>query len=66
MEDTLEDTLQQPTKKTPKAVVKAIGFVVFIIAAILLIRFTSVKTYLTANALGGFLKTAGLCLDGKI
>jgi uncharacterized membrane protein YdjX (TVP38/TMEM64 family) len=56
----MEETLQQPTKKTSKAVVKAIGFVVFIIAAILLIRFTPVKNYLTADVLGSFLETAGL------
>jgi len=56
----MEETSQQPRKKISKAVVKAILFVVFIIAAILLIRFTSVKTYLTADALGSFLETAGL------
>ena len=54
------ETSQQPTQKTSKAMVKAIVFVVFIIAAILLIRFTPVKNYLTADALGGFLETAGL------
>lgn len=52
--------MQQPTKKTSKAVVKAMFFVVFIIAAILLIRFTPVKNYLTADALGSFLEAAGL------
>jgi uncharacterized membrane protein YdjX (TVP38/TMEM64 family) len=56
----MEETSLQPRKKTSKAVVKAIVFVVFIIAAILLIRFTPVKTYLTADALGSFLETAGL------
>jgi uncharacterized membrane protein YdjX (TVP38/TMEM64 family) len=56
----MEETLQQPTKKTSKAVVKAMLFVVFIIAAILLIRFTPVKNYLTAGALGSFLEAAGL------
>ena len=56
----MEETLQQPTKKTSKAAVKAMFFVVFIIAAILLIRFTPVKNYLTADALGSFLEAAGL------
>jgi len=56
----MEETLQQPTKKTSKAIFKAIVFVVFIIAAIFLIRFTPVKNYLTADALGGFLEGAGL------
>jgi uncharacterized membrane protein YdjX (TVP38/TMEM64 family) len=54
------ETSQQPTQKTSKAMVKAIVFVVFIIAAILLIRFTPIKNYLTADALGSFLETAGL------
>jgi uncharacterized membrane protein YdjX (TVP38/TMEM64 family) len=56
----MEEDLQQPTKKTSRAVVKAIVLVFFIIAAVLLIRFTPVKNYLTADALGSFLETAGL------
>jgi len=56
----MEETLQKPKKKTSKAVLKAMVFVVFIVAAIFLIRFTPVKNYLTADALGGFLETAGL------
>jgi uncharacterized membrane protein YdjX (TVP38/TMEM64 family) len=56
----MEETLKQPTKKTSKAVVKAMFFIAFIIAAILLIRFTPVKNYLTADALGSFLEAAGL------
>jgi len=56
----MEETSQQPAKKTSKPILKAIAFAVFIIAAILLIRFTPVKNYLTADALGVFLETAGL------
>ena len=56
----MEKTLGQPTKKTSKPIFKAIVFVVFIIGAIFLIRFTPVKNYLTADALGSFLETAGL------
>jgi uncharacterized membrane protein YdjX (TVP38/TMEM64 family) len=56
----MEDTLQQPTQKSSKAMIKAIIFIVFIIGAIFLIRFTPVKNYLTAEALGSFLETAGL------
>jgi uncharacterized membrane protein YdjX (TVP38/TMEM64 family) len=56
----MEKTLEQPTKKTSKPIFKAIAFVVFIIGAIFLIRFTPVKNYLTADALGSFLETAGL------
>jgi uncharacterized membrane protein YdjX (TVP38/TMEM64 family) len=56
----MEKTLEQPTKKTSKPIFKAIAFVVFIIGAIFLIRFTPVKNYLTADAMGSFLETAGL------
>ena len=56
----MEETLQQPTKKPSKAVFKEIIFAAFIIGAIFLIRFTPVKNYLTAEALGRFLETAGL------
>ena len=56
----MEKTLEQPTKKTSKPIFKAIVFVVFIIGAIFLIRFTPVKNYLTADALGSFLEAAGL------
>ncbi len=52
--------MQQPAKKTAKAMVKAMVFIVFIIAAILLIRFTPVKNYLKAETLGRFLEGAGL------
>jgi len=52
--------VQQPTKKTSKAVFKAIVFALFIVCAIFFIRFTPVKNYLTAEALGRFLETAGL------
>jgi uncharacterized membrane protein YdjX (TVP38/TMEM64 family) len=55
----LEENLQQPTKKTSKAVYKAIIFAAFIIGAIFLIRYTPIKNFLTAEALGRFLDTAG-------
>jgi uncharacterized membrane protein YdjX (TVP38/TMEM64 family) len=56
----MEETLEQPTKKTSKPIFKAIVFVAFIAGAIFLIRFTPVKNYLTADALGSFLEGAGL------
>ena len=56
----MEEIMQQPTKKTSKTIFRAIAFVVFIIGAIFLIRFTPVKNYLTADALGSFLEGAGL------
>ena len=42
-----------------KAILKVSLLVAFIVAAILVIRFTPVKDYLTAEALGNFLDTAG-------
>jgi len=56
----MEETLQQPTKKRSKPIFKAIVFVAFIAGAIFLIRFTPVKNYLTADALGSFLEGASL------
>jgi uncharacterized membrane protein YdjX (TVP38/TMEM64 family) len=55
----MEEVLQQQTKKTSHAVLKAIIFAAFIVSAIFLIRFTPVKNYLTAEALGRFLESAG-------
>lgn len=42
-----------------KAMVKAGILVIFIVTAIFLIRFTPIKNYMTAEALGQFLETAG-------
>jgi uncharacterized membrane protein YdjX (TVP38/TMEM64 family) len=56
----MENALEQPTKKTSKPIFKAIVFVAFIIGAIFLIRFTPIKNYLTADALGSFLEGAGI------
>jgi uncharacterized membrane protein YdjX (TVP38/TMEM64 family) len=56
----MEETLKKPTKKTSKPIFKAIVFVAFIVGAIFLIRFTPVKNYLTADAMGSFLEAAGL------
>lgn len=42
------------------AVLKALVFVAFIIAAIYVVRFTSVKEFLTAEVLGRFLDSAGI------
>lgn len=56
----MEEIMQQPTQKKSRPIFKAIVFAAFIIVAIFLIRFTPVKNYLTADALGGFLEGAGL------
>jgi uncharacterized membrane protein YdjX (TVP38/TMEM64 family) len=52
--------IANPPADRSKAAVKAGILVVFIAAAILLLRFTPVRNYLTAQALGEFLDTAGI------
>jgi uncharacterized membrane protein YdjX (TVP38/TMEM64 family) len=42
-----------------KALMKAMFLLIFIAAAIILVRFTPIRNYLTAEALGRFLDTAG-------
>jgi uncharacterized membrane protein YdjX (TVP38/TMEM64 family) len=56
----MEITEEQTKSKRRKAVLKAATLFVFIITAICLIRFTPIKRYLTADALGSFLGTAGI------
>ena len=55
----MEEVVQQPSANRKKAVIKALIFIAFIIGAIALVRFTPIKGYLTADALGRFLDTAG-------
>lgn len=49
----------ESSKMRNKAAVKAIIFVLFIAAAIIIVRVTPVTDYLTADALGSFLDAAG-------
>ena len=49
----------QKTRRRGKALVKALILLAFILAAIALVKFTPVLNYLTAEALGRFLETAG-------
>ncbi|MGD8955307.1 MAG: VTT domain-containing protein, partial [Desulfobacterales bacterium] len=51
---------QDPTGSRSKAIVKALILAAFIVGAIVLVRFTPVKGYLTTEQLGRFLDTAGL------
>lgn len=46
--------------RSNRAVVKALLFIAFIVGAVILIRFTPVKHYFTAEALGRFLDAAGI------
>ena len=56
----MEEGLKMDTKSRKNAILKVIILVVFIMAAVFVIRFTPVKGYLTAEALGSFLDTAGI------
>ena len=56
----MEIAEKQPAGGRSKSAAKAAVLLVFIIGAILLVRFTPVKDYLTAEALGRFLDTAGI------
>ena len=55
----MEVATQQTVKSHHRAILKAGIFLVFIILAISLIHFTPIKNYITTQALGRFLKTAG-------
>lgn len=55
----MEAGTKQPANTRSKALLKAGVFIAFIILAISLVRFTPIKDYLTAEALGHFIETAG-------
>lgn len=51
---------QKTSKSRSGALIKALAFVVFILAAIYIIRFTPVKGFFTQTALSSILETAGM------
>lgn len=55
----MEEVMQQAVNNRKKALVKALILVAFIIGAILLVRLTPVKEYLTPDALGRYLDMTG-------
>jgi uncharacterized membrane protein YdjX (TVP38/TMEM64 family) len=55
----MEPAASDIPKNRKNAVMKAIILLLFIVAAIFLVRFTPIKNYLTAEALGRFLESAG-------
>jgi uncharacterized membrane protein YdjX (TVP38/TMEM64 family) len=55
----MEEVMQQTVNNRKKAVIKALILAAFIIGAILLVRFTPVKQYLTPEALGRYLDMTG-------
>ncbi len=52
-------TTQPPAKSRKRAMIKACLLIVFMIAAIYIVRFTPVKAFLTRQALGHLLENAG-------
>ena len=56
----MDEAAQHPVTSRKKALVKAIVLLVFILFAVYLVRFTPVRDYLTADALGNFLDKAGI------
>ncbi len=56
----MEASVEPSPAKPKNAVAKAAVFIAFVIAAILLVRFTPIRGYLNAEALGRFLDTAGI------
>jgi len=53
------EAAEQPASSRNKAIVKAALLALFIVGAIILVRYTPVKDYLNATALGQFLDAAG-------
>jgi len=60
MPNQLKPTPPKPAKSRRAALIKALLFVVFIVAAIYIIRFTPVEEYFTQAALSNFLESAGM------
>ena len=60
--ENMEQVIESATPGRNKAMIKAFMFVAFVIIAIYIFKFTPVKGYLTAEALGNFLDTVGLWL----
>ena len=56
----MDEAVQHPVTSRKKALVKAIIFLAFILFAVYLVRFTPLRDYLTADALGNFLDKAGI------
>ena len=55
----MEEVMQQTVNNRKKALVKALILVAFIVGAILLVRLTPLKQYLTPDALGRYLDMTG-------
>ncbi len=58
--DTMVTTEKGASGNRGKAILKAVILLVFIVAAIILVRYTPIKDYLSAEALGRFLDAVGI------
>jgi uncharacterized membrane protein YdjX (TVP38/TMEM64 family) len=56
----MEKVVQKSTMSRKRAMIKASLLVAFVIVAIIIVRFTPVKNFLTQESLGRFLNAAGL------
>ena len=56
----MDDVVQQAVNNRKKALIKALVLVAFIIGAILLVQFTPIKQYLTADFLGRYFDMIGM------
>ena len=54
------DSTSPPTNQTHHAGLKALLFVIFIVGAFILVRCTPLRAFLTVQALGDFLQSAGI------
>jgi uncharacterized membrane protein YdjX (TVP38/TMEM64 family) len=57
--NSMEAAGREMTKDRSKGIIKAVFLFAFVVAAVILVRYTPIKNYLTADALGRFLATAG-------
>jgi len=55
----MQIAMEQPAADRRKTIMKAGALAVFIVGAVVLVRFTSLRDYLTPQALGAFLSMAG-------
>ena len=56
----MESAPASAAKPKYKAIWKAVVFALFIVGAVVLVRYTPARSYLTADALGRFLETSGI------
>jgi len=56
----MESVPAPPAGPKRKAVWKAAAFALFVVGALLLVRYTPLRSYLAADAMGRFLETAGI------